>query len=127
MEKKILEQELKLAEEMLVDAKILFAQDRTRSAVNRAYYAIFHAANALLLKHNIKTKKHAGAISMFGSEIVKPGLVDKKFWKYFNRAYNLRQTSDYDSSESIVMEEESEETVKNAEEFVNEMKRIVGV
>lgn len=127
MEKKILGQELKVAEEMLVDANILFAQDRIRSAVNRAYYGIFHAAKAVLLKHNIKTKSHAGALSMFGSEIVKKGLVDKKFWKYFNQAYNLRQTSDYDSSESIILKEESEDTIKNAEEFVNEMKRFVGV
>lgn len=83
MEKKILEQELKLAEEMLVDAKILFAQDRTRSAVSRAYYAIFHASKAVLLKHNIKTKTHAGTLAKFGSEIIRKGLVDKKFEKVF--------------------------------------------
>jgi len=88
MKKEILEQELKLADEMLVDAKLLFAQDRTRSAVSRAYYAIFHAAKAVLLKQNIKTKRHAATLSMFGSEV--------------------RQTSDYDVSESVIMEDESE-------------------
>ncbi|MDD3575064.1 HEPN domain-containing protein [Methanospirillum sp.] len=38
-------------------------------AVNRAYYAIFHAALALLLEHGVVVKTHTWLISRFGQMI----------------------------------------------------------
>ncbi len=35
---------LRLAREMLYDAKFMLQSDRYRSAVDRAYYAMFHAS-----------------------------------------------------------------------------------
>jgi len=45
------------------------------SAVNRAYYAIFYAANALLVTRGIARSKHSGVVGAFREHFVKPGLI----------------------------------------------------
>lgn len=64
---KIVEEELKLAHEMLLDAKLLLSENRHRSVANRVYYAFFHSARALLILLGIECKPHAGTISKFGN------------------------------------------------------------
>lgn len=43
-------------------------------AVNRAYYAFFYAATALLLALDMTRSKHAGVLAAFREHFVKPGL-----------------------------------------------------
>jgi len=61
----IVKEELKLAHEMLIDAKLLLSEDRYRSVANRVYYAFFHSARALLTRLGVECKSHAGTISKF--------------------------------------------------------------
>ncbi len=42
------------AAECVEDAQLLFRSNRFAATVNRAYYAMFHAATAVLLKKNIR-------------------------------------------------------------------------
>lgn len=110
---------------MLADAKLLLAKNRARSAANRAYYAMFDAATAILTKMDIRCKSHKGVINQFGENVVKKGLVDKSFGSQLSNACELRLESDYDFY-SPIKEEDAEQLVKDAEGFVNEVKRIIG-
>ncbi|KZX12345.1 HEPN domain-containing protein [Methanobrevibacter filiformis] len=47
-------------------------------SINRSYYAVFHAAKALLIKKGIITKTHSGTISAFGLEYIKKEALIKK-------------------------------------------------
>ncbi|MBU2596179.1 MAG: hypothetical protein KJ757_01245, partial [Planctomycetes bacterium] len=49
--------------------------------VGRSYYAMFHAASALLSGKDIKRHSHQGLISAFGQFFVKPGNIEPKFHK----------------------------------------------
>ncbi len=122
--KEVISKQLEQADEMLIDAKLLLAEDRIKSATNRAYYAMFDAATAILTKFDIKCKSHKGALNQFSQYVVKKGLVDKEFGKNLRRAYDMRQKSDYDVLATIT-EEDAENLVKNAEEFIEEMKRLI--
>jgi len=64
--KERIEAEIDRAKEALTAAKNLFEDGLFADSISRAYYAIFHAARAVLLTKEIDTDTHSGAISMFG-------------------------------------------------------------
>lgn len=68
-------EEIKLAVEMLSDARALYKEKRMKSTVNRAYYAMFHAAKAILLSQAADAQSHAGVLNRFGECIIKRGFL----------------------------------------------------
>lgn len=56
------------------------------AAVNRAYYAMFYAANALLATKGLERSKHSGVIAAFRQHFVKTGIVSMSSSRYFGEA-----------------------------------------
>ncbi|MGC9345713.1 MAG: HEPN domain-containing protein [Candidatus Bathyarchaeales archaeon] len=110
-------EELDVAKRRLKAAKLLFEKGMIDDAVNRAYYSFFHAAKAMLNVLGLDAKTHSGLISEFGLRIIKTNLLDKKFGQYFRRAYEMRESSDYEIG-VIFGEDEVQTLIKNAEEFL---------
>ena len=111
MEEKVkirIKEELETAKRRLEAAKLLFEKDMIEDAVNRAYYVFFHAAKAMLNVLGYDAKTHSGLISEFGLRIIKTELLDKKFGQYFRRAFEMRESSDYEIG--IIFSEEEVET-----------------
>ncbi|MBL7164447.1 MAG: HEPN domain-containing protein [Anaerolineales bacterium] len=110
------------AREMLEVAQVMLANDFYPSAINRAYYAIFYAANALLVTNNMTQAKHSGVISVFRQHFVKTGLIDPEFSKIYGRAMEDRHESDYEL-ESPISKEDAQENLNGAVKFVSEVER----
>jgi len=108
---------LERADDCIADAELLLGASRFGAAVNRAYYAMFHAATAALLQRGIKRRSHQGVVAAFGQTFVKPGTIDAKFHKYFTKAFSLRQESDYQPVVRLV-DETTREVLGWAREFV---------
>lgn len=88
------------------------------SAVNRLYYAVFYAVNALLVLHEIQTKSHSATKSQFSLHFVKTGKFDKKYGRLLSELYDWRQKGDYDNifdydNDSV------QPLFKPVEEFIN--------
>ncbi|PKO21788.1 MAG: DNA-binding protein [Chloroflexi bacterium HGW-Chloroflexi-1] len=66
------------------------------SAINRAYYAIFYAANALLVTRGVARGKHSGVIAAFREQFVKPGLIEAEYSRVYGRVMDNRHVSDYE-------------------------------
>lgn len=115
-----------MAQEFLRDAKYLLEKDARRSASSRAYYAMFHAAKAILESLGESPKSHKGVISLFGERIVKDGLADKIFGRYLSEGLSGRITSDYESL-TLPERKEVEERISHAEKFLDEIERIIKV
>jgi len=73
------------ADEMLRVAAHNLAQGFYSTAVNRAYYAIFYAANALLATQGLSRGKHSGVIAAFRQYFVKPGLIEVEYSRTYGR------------------------------------------
>lgn len=87
---------LEQAQTALEDGKFLLDGGRSpQSIVNRAYYAMFYAALALLQKIGKVPSKHTGVISLFDTEFVVKGLFPKELSRNFHKAFELRQVFDY--------------------------------
>ncbi|MCD6347067.1 MAG: HEPN domain-containing protein [Bacteroidales bacterium] len=78
-------------------AKLLFEKGFWNSSVNRLYYSVFYAVNALLVLEGIQTKTHASVKSQFSQRFVKSGELDPKFGKLLNQLFDWRQKGDYEN------------------------------
>jgi uncharacterized protein (UPF0332 family) len=95
------------------------------SAAGRAYYAMFHAAEALLLSKGLEYTKHRAVLSAYGREFAKSGLLPEKFHRALLDAYESRLSADYESGAGM-----DPETVRKhlaaAEEFVDAAATFLG-
>ena len=88
------------------------------AAANRSYYAIFHAARAVLALTGQDYKKHSGVIAFFRKEFIKTGILDKKLSDIIQDAFEIRTDCDYEDF-YVVTKEEVEQQLKNAAYFTS--------
>ena len=65
-------------------------------AISRAYYAVMHAAKALLELQDITAESHEGVRNLFGYNVVIAGLVERHWGGEIRELSELRMTADYD-------------------------------
>lgn len=91
----IVDGELRKSREALADADVLVGVGSWNGAASRLYYAVFHAANALLICDGHTVKSHKGSMIMFNKEYVLTGLMPKSFGVLYSQLETLREDSDY--------------------------------
>jgi uncharacterized protein (UPF0332 family) len=101
----------------LESARILVESGDFDSAAGRAYYAMFHATEALLKARGLEFKTHGALISAYGLEFAKSGELPVELHRSLIAAYHLRAQADYFSA-FVVDEETARVRVGQAEEFV---------
>jgi len=111
---------LEKAKDDIATAHELIALRRLRGAVNRAYYAIYHLATAVLLTQDIERSKHSGVQSAFSQYLVKPGLIEPEYGRILTSARKARETSDY--ADRIELDEETaQRIIADTDRFVARM------
>jgi hypothetical protein len=78
-------------------AKVLTKNGFWNSAVNRLYYSVFYAVNALLVLNEIVVKSHSSTKGEFSKLFIKTGKIDKKFGRLYNELHDWRQKGDYEN------------------------------
>ena len=101
----------------LKSARVLFDVQEYKGANNRAYYAIFHAINAIHALDGRAYKRHKDAISNFNKDYVKTEIFPREMGRKIGEAEVIRHASDYDDF-YIASREESERQVAVADEFI---------
>lgn len=107
-------------------AKMLLREGYISESVSRAYYAMFHAAKAMLAEDGISRSKHSGIISAFGERYARTGRIAREFHKQLNTAFEERSRADYEYSWSVT-EANARIRINEAEAFVQEIKRQLGI
>jgi uncharacterized protein (UPF0332 family)/predicted nucleotidyltransferase len=108
---------LESAHGRLRSAKALLEIGEYGNAMSLVFYAFLDAADAALAARTIRTKSHAGTISLFGLHFIKPGLVDAKYSGWFRRARKFRLQADYERKRDFTPEQINE-AIDQATEFV---------
>ncbi len=106
------------AREKLESAKLLLDAGKYKDSIGRSYYAIFTAVRAVLAKENVDFSKHSGVIAYFQKEFIKTGIFEKKYSRYLQSAFQIRNSCDYDDF-FIASRQDAEEQYNRAEEFYN--------
>ena len=115
------------ATQALTSARVLLDLGDVDGACNRAYYAMFDAAQAALLMSGVPTpdalgKTHRGFINTFSAYLVKDGPVSKELGRQLKRAEQMRLVAD-DNGESV-MQTDAARLVLSAELFINAMQSL---
>ena len=110
------------AYEVLDVAKLNLDANYYGSACNRAYYAVFYAASALLFAKRMSFGKHSAVVSAFRQHFIKTGEFDVKWSEIYQRIMTHRQTSDYDIN-LRVEKEQAVGDVQDARAFVEEVEQ----
>lgn len=108
---------LQTAKGDLKSARILLEAEQYKSANNRAYYAVFHAINAIHALDGKAYKRHRDAIGDFNKEYVKTEIFPREIGRKIGETEEIRHASDYDDF-YIASREESERLAIVAEEFI---------
>lgn len=108
---------LQTAKSDLKAAQILIDAEQYKGANNRAYYAIFHAINAIHAVRGKAYKRHKDAIGNFNKDYVKNGIFPREMGRKIGEAEEIRHASDYDDF-YLASREESERQIETAEEFI---------
>lgn len=115
---------LERAEKSIAAAKKLASDKYYDFAASRAYYSVFYAATAILLKDNLDFRKHSGVIASIHQKFIKTGKLDKEFGKDLNWLFELRSVGDYGAS-IHVPRQEAEKAIAAAERFVEAIKKLI--
>jgi uncharacterized protein (UPF0332 family) len=109
---------LERAHEALSDARLILSQKGSyASVINRAYYAMFYAALALLITIDRGSSKHQGVIALFDENFIKQNILPRELGRLFHRAFEMRQAGDYRDM-LIVTEEQAVDSINSAEKFI---------
>jgi uncharacterized protein (UPF0332 family) len=106
------------AKRYLKSAELLLKDGDPESSVSRTYYAMFYAAEAVLLTKSLSFSSHKGVISAFGEHFVKTEIFPREMGRELNRAFEKRQISDYEYT-FVISEDEAEQMLQSGKEFVN--------
>lgn len=87
------------------EGDLLAAQGARRGAVNRYYYAAFHAARAALATRNLDSARHAGVITLFQRAFVKTGEFPAETSRALPRSFEKRLSSDYSDFVEVTEDE----------------------
>ncbi|TWT02115.1 HEPN domain-containing protein [Reyranella sp. CPCC 100927] len=114
------------AERFLHQATILDETVMTETVIHGAYYAMFHAAAAVLLERTGKAPKtHAAMVGQFSGIARTAGKDAELLARRFNRAESRRLIADYDD---VPAEEDDAASVRaSAIEFLALCRRLLGV
>ena len=89
-------------------------------AVNRAYYACFYSASAVLIERGEKFSKHSGVRAAVHRSLVKTGELDPTWGRFYDLVFNACQRGDYQELVEFSTEE-AEELILQSEQFVSVM------
>lgn len=98
-------------------AKLLASEGFFNFAASRAYYAMFYAAEAILLHRDLTFSSHSAVIAAFGREFAKAQVLPALHHRRLMDAFNMRNVGDYDVRPNFTAGE-VEELLSWAHEFI---------
>jgi uncharacterized protein (UPF0332 family) len=116
--KELIKYNIERANKAINDVEFLIENQRYHLATNRIYYGIYYILSALALKHSFQTSKHTQLIGWFNKNFVKNGILEKRFGKYIQNAFEQRMEGDYGTFVNFE-KEEIDNSLKEMKEVIN--------
>jgi uncharacterized protein (UPF0332 family) len=116
---------LALAGQAARSARILLSAGDPDGAVNRAYYAMFYAAQAALEHRGVEvtSSKHGTLVRRFGEHLVEPGVLPRSLGSSLSKILELRHRADYGTQGLPPVD--AERAAAEAETFVEAVERLI--
>jgi len=114
------EPHLRKSREFLEDGTLLLSKARYARCASCAYYAMFHAAQAMLANEGLEPHTHEGVKTKFSEIFVKERkAIPAEFGRMLSRAHDFRLDADYAIDlKSEVGQEVARQQLENAYRFL---------
>jgi uncharacterized protein (UPF0332 family) len=122
--KNLVKKELSIAKSDLLDAKAGYQNQRYKWSTIQAYYAMFHAARALIYSQGYREKSHYCLAVALRALFVDEGTMDASLVRDFLNAMNLREAADYEAEFS---QSGAKAVIASAEKFMKKAIAILGI
>ncbi len=119
---KLASKELGTACNDLSEAKENYDRQRYKWSTVQAYYAMFHAARALVYSRDYREKSHYCLVVALRALFVDEDLMQIQTWRNLRDAKYLRESADYDD---VFSQTDAESIIKRAESFIDEATSIL--
>ncbi|MDB5481566.1 MAG: hypothetical protein JWO83_2619 [Caulobacteraceae bacterium] len=108
------------AREDLEDAREILRIHLAKVAARSAYYAAFHAAEALIIERTGRVAKtHSGVRAAFARLWLNASQADRSAPTFLAHAYRLKEIGDYGVGQgALVTDDEAHEAVEGAAKFI---------
>lgn len=114
-----IQQELTRARDAFHDARVLAdGSGSTAGILNRLYYAVFHAAQAVLYERGMNPSSHGQVRQQFGQHVVLDGDASRAHGRLLGTLYDHRQKADYGG---FVSDIEVEPLFEDVDDFLTHM------
>jgi uncharacterized protein (UPF0332 family) len=93
------------ARESMETARSEYDSGRYSPSVRNLYYACFYALTAVLLKEGHSFKKHTGVKAALHKNLIRSGIVEAGWGKFYNKIFDSRHEGDYQPLRNFDAEE----------------------
>jgi uncharacterized protein (UPF0332 family) len=93
--KALVSHRLEKSKEAIKAAEILLENEMLTFSMNRVYYSMFYAVQALLAVDGVSFSKHGQVKGYFNRELIKTMILAKELGQTYNKAFEYRQKFDY--------------------------------
>ena len=122
--KNLVRKEISVAQSDLFDAKAGYENERYKWSTIQAYYAMFHAARALIYSEGYREKSHYCSAVALRALFVDKNTMDAQLVRDFLNAMNLREAADYESDFS---QAGAKAVIASADRFIERAIAILGL
>ena len=122
--KKLVNKEIAVAQSDLSEAKAGYENERYKWSTVQAYYAMFHAARALVYSKDYREKNHYCLAVALRALFVDEGKMDAQSVRDLLNAMNLRESADYDAEFS---QSGAKAVIESADKFIQKTIEILGI
>jgi len=106
--------------ESIKAAEIMLKNEMLTFSMNRIYYSMFYAVQALLVANEVSFSKHGQVRGYFNRELIKTGILPKALGQVYSKTFEYRQKFDYVDF-SVPEAEMVSEYIEKAMEFHNQI------
>lgn len=118
------QRELERAHAALISARVLLGAGQHADAISRAYYAMFHAACALLASIGRTARTHDGLRALIAEHFIRPGTLAHDHGRALSRMAGDRGEADYNVA-AVFTEADVREDLVLAEKFLKAVETLV--
>lgn len=122
--KKLVKKEIAVAQSDLADARAGYENERYKWSTIQAYYAMFHAARALIYSEGYREKSHYCLAVSLKALFVEAGKIEAQSTRDFLNAMNLREEADYNAEFS---QSGAKAVIAAADKFIEKAMDILGI
>lgn len=115
---------LNKSQKFLRSASVLLELEDYDSVASRSYFAMFYAAQALLMHRRVNVSSQQGIRTAFASAFVESGELPEHAADVLNHGQRLQEMADY-AHHFSVSASDAEEILQEAEAFVNTVEALI--